>query len=73
MVQDVALRGLDRAACNFGSSREELTLGIVSEKQAERFEEKYGADPRSVSALLNGAMSGGGGIGIGDILENVFK
>lgn len=73
MVQDVALRGLDRAACNFGSSREELALGIASEKQARRFEDKYGTDPRSVSALLNGAMSGGGGIGVGDILENVFK
>lgn len=73
VVQDVALRGLDRAACNFGSSREELTLGIVNEKQAKRFEEKYGTDPRSVSALLNGAMSGGGGVGIGDILENLFK
>lgn len=73
VVQDVALRGLDRAACNFGSSREELTLGIVSEKQAKRFEAKYGEDPRSLSALFNGAMSGGGGIGIGDILQNVFK
>jgi predicted MFS family arabinose efflux permease len=73
VVQDVALRGLDRAACNFGSSREELTLGIVNEKQAKRFEQKYGTDPRSVSALLNGAMSGGGGVGIGDILDNLFK
>lgn len=73
VVQDVALRGLDRAACNFGSSREELTLGIVNEKQAKRFEERYGTDPRSVSALLNGAMSGGGGVGIGEILENVLK
>lgn len=73
VVQDVALRGLDRAACNFGSSREELTLAIVNEKQARRFEEKYGTDPRSVSALLSGAMSGGGGVGVGDILENLFK
>ncbi|MBF6620672.1 MAG: MFS transporter [Patulibacter sp.] len=73
VVQDVALRGLDRAACNFGSSREELTLAIVSEKQAKRYEQRYGADPRSVSALLNGAVSGGGGLGIGDILKNVFK
>jgi hypothetical protein len=73
VVQDVALRGLDRAACNFGSSREELTLAIVNEKQAKRFEAKYGADPRSVSALLNGAVSGGGGIGIGEILKNVFE
>lgn len=73
VVQDVALRGLDRAACNFGSSREELALAIANEKQAKRYEERYGTDPRSVSALLNGAMSGGGGVGIGDILENVFK
>ncbi|MFA4927278.1 MAG: MFS transporter [Patulibacter sp.] len=72
VVQDVALRGLDRAACNFGSSREELTLAIVNEKQAKRYEQRYGADPRSVSALLNGAVSGGGG-GLGDILENIFK
>lgn len=73
VVQDVALRGLDRAACNFGSSREELALGIVNEKQAARFEATYGTDPRSVSALLSGAVSGGGGVGIGDVLKNVFK
>ncbi len=72
VVQDVALRGLDRAACNFGSSREELTLAIVNEQQARRFEEKYDTDPRSFSALLDGALSGGGGIGIGDILQNLI-
>ncbi len=73
VVQDVALRGLDRAACNFGSSREELTIGIVNETQAKRYEEQYGTDPRSVSALLSGATSGGGGIGLGDILENLIR
>ena len=35
IVQDVALVGLDRAACEFGSSREELAIALVDDDAAK--------------------------------------
>jgi Major Facilitator Superfamily len=56
VVQDVALAGLDRAACEFGSSREELAIALVDDDAAAKYEEEHGVDPRSVDDLLGGAL-----------------
>ncbi len=56
VVQDVALAGLDRAACEFGSSREELAIALVDDDAAATFEEEHGVDPRSVEDLVGGAL-----------------
>jgi MFS family permease len=56
VVQDVALAALDRAACEFGSSREELAIALVDEDAAATYEEEHGVDPRSVDDLVGGAL-----------------
>ncbi|HZA90114.1 MAG TPA: MFS transporter [Solirubrobacterales bacterium] len=56
IAQDVALAGLDRAACEFGSSREELAIAIVDEDAAQEYESEYGVDPRSIPELAQGAL-----------------
>jgi MFS family permease len=52
-VQDQALRALDRAACRFGSSREELALALADEDEARAYEARHGVDPRSAEGLLD--------------------
>lgn len=71
-IQDVVLVGLDRAACRFGSSREELALAIEDKQLAKQYERKYGTDPRSIGGLLGGALGGGGGGNVGDALKNLL-
>jgi MFS family permease len=56
IAQDLALAGLDRAACQFGSSREELALALVDDDAAQRFEDEHGVDPRSIEDLVRGAL-----------------
>jgi MFS family permease len=56
VVQDVALAGLDRAACEFGSSREELAIALVDEDAAATYEAEHGVDPRSIEDLARGAL-----------------
>ena len=51
-VQDQALAALDRAACRFGSSREELALALADEDHARAYEAAYGVDPRSTGGVL---------------------
>ncbi len=51
-VQDAALAALDRAACRFGSSREELALALADEDEARAYERAHGVDPRSTDGLL---------------------
>ena len=51
-LQDQALAALDRAACRFGSSREELALALADEDYARAYERAHGVDPRSVGGLL---------------------
>jgi hypothetical protein len=53
-AEDVALTALDRAACEFGSSREELVLALFDEESRRAYEREYGVDPRSLDALLRG-------------------
>jgi hypothetical protein len=52
-VQDAALAALDRAACRFGSSREELALALADEDAARAFKADYGVDPRTATGLLD--------------------
>jgi hypothetical protein len=56
IVQDVALAGLDRAACDFGSSREELAIALVDDEAADEYEAEHGVDPRSIGDLARGAL-----------------
>lgn len=56
VAQDVALRGVDLAACRFGSTREELVLALANEDDAERYETKYGVNPRSPSSVLSNLL-----------------
>jgi MFS family permease len=51
VLQDFALSRLDEAACELGSSREELLLALFDDVAADRFEQKYGEDPRSPLTL----------------------
>jgi hypothetical protein len=55
-IQDVALVALDRAACRFGSSREELALALVDSDARADYEREYGVDPRSAGGLLGGIL-----------------
>jgi MFS family permease len=51
IFQDLSLQALDRAACDFGSSREELLLALFDDELRGEFEEEHGVDPRSVTEL----------------------
>jgi hypothetical protein len=55
-LQDVALRALDRAACRFGSSREELALALVDDDARARYEREHGVDPREIGGLLGAVL-----------------
>jgi MFS family permease len=50
-LQDRSLEALDRAACEFGSSREELLLALFDDARRDEFEDEYGEDPRSITDL----------------------
>jgi hypothetical protein len=53
IVQHAALEALDRAACRFGSSREELALALADEDDARAYRVAHGVDPRSAGGLLD--------------------
>jgi hypothetical protein len=55
-IQDAVLVALDRAACRFGSSREELALALVDDDARDDYEREYGVDPRSIGGLLGGVL-----------------
>lgn len=55
-IQGVALQALDRAACHYGSSREELVLALSDDAEARRFAAAHGVDPRTVGGLLQGLL-----------------
>ena len=54
LAEDVALTALDRAACRFGSSREELVLALFDDASRREYEREHGVDPRSLEDLLRG-------------------
>ncbi len=58
IVQDAALTSLDRIACHFGSSREELVLALSDAGEARRYKKRYGVDPRAGGNLLEGLIGG---------------
>jgi hypothetical protein len=53
ILQDQALKLLDRAACRVGSTREELVLALADKRRAADFERRYGVDPRSLGGALS--------------------
>jgi len=53
-LQDRALELLDRAACEYGSTREELVLALADDDEYERFKRTYDVDPRSAGGILEG-------------------
>jgi len=55
-LQDAGLVALDRAACKFGSSREELALAIADPAERTAYQRQYGVDPRSARDLLGGLL-----------------
>jgi hypothetical protein len=55
-AEDVALTALDRAACRFGSSREELVLALFDEGSRREYEREHDVDPRSFDELLRGIV-----------------
>ena len=50
-LQDISLEALDRAACKFGSSREELLLALFDDRLQHKFEEEHGVNPRDLLSL----------------------
>jgi hypothetical protein len=56
VVEEIALRGLDRAACRFGSSREELVLALFDDESQRAYEREHGVDPRQLDDLLRGIV-----------------
>jgi hypothetical protein len=55
-VQDAALKALDRAACRWGSSREELALALVDDDDAAAYQRAHGVNPRSLLGVLRGLL-----------------
>jgi hypothetical protein len=55
-LQDAALRALDRAACRYGSSREELALALVDDDARAAFRRAHGVDPRDIGGLLGAVL-----------------
>ncbi len=58
-LQDRVLELLDTTACRLHATREELVLALTSTRDAAKFRQRHGVDPRSVSGLL-GALLGVG-------------
>jgi Major Facilitator Superfamily len=55
-AEELALDALDRAACEFGSSREELVLALFDDESRRAYEREHGVDPRSMEDLLRGIV-----------------
>jgi MFS family permease len=55
VAEDVALTVVDRAACRFGSSREELVLALFDAESRRAYRREHGVDPREFDRLLRGA------------------
>ena len=57
-IEDRAYDVLDAAACRDGTSREELVLAIVDDREAKRYEAEHGRNPRDVLGLLASLLGG---------------
>jgi hypothetical protein len=56
VVEGIALRGLDRAACRFGSSREQLVLALFDQQSRREYEREHGVDPQQLDEILKGIV-----------------
>jgi len=56
LIQQQALALLDRAACRYGSSREELVLALADKDDAKKFQQKHHVNPRSALGILQGLL-----------------
>jgi hypothetical protein len=56
LAENIVLTALDRAACRFGSSREELVLALFDDDSRRAYEREHGVDPRSLDDLLRGVV-----------------
>jgi hypothetical protein len=56
-AQDAALTALDRAACRWGSTREELALALVDDQDAAAYRHRYGHDPRALLGILRAVLN----------------
>jgi hypothetical protein len=54
LLQDSALILLDKAACGYGSTREELVLALADDAENRAFQAKYHEDPRSAGGIIKG-------------------
>ncbi len=55
-AEGVALEVVDRAACRFGSSREELVLALFDSASRRAYREEYGVDPSELDEVMKGAL-----------------
>ena len=46
------------SSCRFGSSREELVLALIDDKEADDYQHKYGLDPRNAIDLAQLVLGG---------------
>lgn len=57
-LQDQALVLLDKTACRYHASREELVLALADPDEAKRFQREHGVNPRSIGGLLQALLGG---------------
>jgi hypothetical protein len=55
-LEQVALSGLDSAACELGVSREDVVLAIRSEDALDRFADEHGAAPADVEQAVQDGL-----------------
>ena len=55
-AEGVALEVVDRAACRFGSSREELVLALFDPASRRAYREEYGVDASELDEVVKGAL-----------------
>jgi hypothetical protein len=56
LAEDVALKAIDRAACRFGSSREELVLAFFDDASRRAYEREHDVGPRELDQVLEAAL-----------------
>lgn len=70
LLQDGVLVLLDTAACQFGSTREELALALIGHEQARAYADRYQIEAPSLTRLLSALGASGA---IYELLERALK
>ena len=68
LIQEQALKLLDRTACGVGATREELALALFDDDRAVAFQRKYGVDPAAPAGCSRCSAADsdrGRGLGLG--------